>query len=227
MTDDGFDDPIERELQRRFADAGPGPDDTDAVLTSMQPRLRRARRGRRALSASVAVLGVALLIVVGFAALSGTESTRRVNVPPATRSPGVPTTVVTPDGADAPDGPDANGANDAVDGGGTTPPAPTTTPAGEAPTATTDPGGAENATPPATAPTGDTPYSSLGGSIVVHRAGDTISLASSTPAVGFTQEVHDNGPTRVEVRFKGDETEWRTRVDLVNGELVAETTQHG
>ena len=224
MTDEPLDDPIERELQRRFADVRPGTDDTDAVLTSMQPRLRRARRSRRAVSASVAALGVVLLVVVGFTALSSTESTRRVNVPPATRSPSVPTTVTTPDGAGAPDGPDTN---DAADDGGTVPPSPTTTPAGEIPTATTDPGGAENPTPAATPPTGDAPYSSPGGSIVVHRAGDTISLASSTPVAGFAREVHDDGPTRVEVRFKGDETEWRIRVDLVNGELVAETTQHG
>ncbi len=223
MTDQPLDDAIERELQRRFADAGPGTDDTDAVLTSMQPRLRRARRSRRALSASVAVLGALLLVVVGFAALSGTESTRRVNVPPASRSAGVPTTATTPDGAGAPDGPDAN---DAADAGVTRPPAPTT-PAGEVPTATTDPGGAENPTPSGTSPTGDTPYSSPGGSIVVHRAGNTISLASSIAAAGFTREVHDDGPTRVDVRFTGEETEWRIRVDLVNNELVAETTQHG
>ena len=72
----------------------------------------------------------------------------------------------------------------------------------------------------------DTPYTSAGGSIVVHRSGSTISLGSSTPAAGYTQEVHDNGPTRVEVRFDNGQTEWRIRVDLVNGELEAETTQH-
>jgi hypothetical protein len=62
--------------------------------------------------------------------------------------------------------------------------------------------------------------------MVVHRSGSTISLGSSTPATGYTQEVHDNGPTRVEVRFSNGQTEWRIRVDLVNGELEAETTQH-
>jgi hypothetical protein len=51
-------------------------------------------------------------------------------------------------------------------------------------------------------------------------------LGSSAPAAGYTQEVQDNGPTRVEVRFNNGQTEWRIRVDLVNGELQAETTQH-
>ena len=74
--------------------------------------------------------------------------------------------------------------------------------------------------------TSDTPYASAGGSIVVHRSGSAISLGSSTPAAGYTQEVHDNGPTRVEVRFDNGQTEWRIRVELVNGELEAETTQH-
>ncbi|HEY7107580.1 MAG TPA: hypothetical protein VH986_14355 [Acidimicrobiia bacterium] len=81
---------------------------------------------------------------------------------------------------------------------------------------------------PTTAPpAGDTTYSSPGGSIVVRRSGDVISLASSSPASGFTQELHDDGPTRVEVRFTSDGTEWRIRVDLTNGQLVAETTRHG
>jgi len=30
----------------------------------------------------------------------------------------------------------------------------------------------------------------------------------------------------VEVRFNNGSTEWRIRVDLVNGQLQAETTQH-
>ena len=38
---------------------------------------------------------------------------------------------------------------------------------------------------------------------------------------GFTAEVHDNGPTRVEVRFSNGQTEWRIRVDVVNGALVS------
>ena len=53
------------------------------------------------------------------------------------------------------------------------------------------------------------------------------SFAGSTSADGYTADVHDNGPTRVEVRFNNGQTEWRIRVDVVNGALVQpEITQH-
>jgi hypothetical protein len=70
-------------------------------------------------------------------------------------------------------------------------------------------------------------YPSDGGSIVVRLADGEVSLVSSTPAAGYSAELHDNGPTRVEVRFSNGETEWRIRVDVANGELQpAEITQH-
>jgi hypothetical protein len=53
-----------------------------------------------------------------------------------------------------------------------------------------------------------------------------VSLVSSSPAPGFTAEVHDNGPSRVEVRFSNGQIEWRIRVDVVNGQLVPEITPH-
>ena len=53
-----------------------------------------------------------------------------------------------------------------------------------------------------------------------------VSLASSAPPPGYTAEVHDNGPTRVEVRFNNGQTEWRIRVDVVNGSSSPEITQH-
>jgi hypothetical protein len=70
-------------------------------------------------------------------------------------------------------------------------------------------------------------FSSVGGSIDVTLADGAISLASSTSADGFTQEVHDNGPTRVEVRFSSNGVEWRIRIELVNGILTSEITEHG
>ncbi len=63
-------------------------------------------------------------------------------------------------------------------------------------------------------PTGTQAFSSVGGSIVVPVNGSSISLASSSPAAGFGAEVHDNGPSRVEVRFTNGGTEWRIRVEL-------------
>jgi hypothetical protein len=80
-------------------------------------------------------------------------------------------------------------------------------------------------------PTGTQAFSSVGGSIVVAVNGSSISLASSNPAAGFGAEVHDNGPTRVEVRFFGTGTnggtEWRIRVELGSGGLTSEVSQHG
>src|SRR5262249_9440790 len=163
---------------------------------------------------------------------SGVDHDRRVNVPPASHAPVAPATTGAPASTGATGDPRATGTAPADPGGkpednGTVPPPAATPAANDASpaagtVATPDPPAAPGAPPrpPAT----DTTYSSPGGSIAVHRSGDTISLASSAPAAGFTPEVHDNGPTRVEVRFTSGGTEWRIRVDLVGGQLVAETT---
>ena len=45
-------------------------------------------------------------------------------------------------------------------------------------------------------------------------------------ASGYSEERHDTGPDRVEVRFTSNTTEWRIRVDLVNGQPVEQITQH-
>lgn len=81
-----------------------------------------------------------------------------------------------------------------------------------------------NATP---VPSGPQSFASAGGSIVVDVEGTTLSLVSSSPAAGFGAEVHDNGPTDVEVRFTSGGTEWRIRVELGAGGLTSEVTQHG
>ncbi len=87
-----------------------------------------------------------------------------------------------------------------------------------------DDDGASAVTP---VPTGTQSFSSVGGSIVVSVNGSSISLASSSPAAGFGAEVHDNGPSRVEVRFSNGGSEWRIRVELGSGGLTSEVSQHG
>ena len=67
----------------------------------------------------------------------------------------------------------------------------------------------------------------VGGSITVAVNGGALSLVSSSPAPGFGAEVHDNGPSRVEVRFTNGDTEWRIRIELGDGSLTQEITQHG
>lgn len=76
-------------------------------------------------------------------------------------------------------------------------------------------------------PSGTQSFSSVGGSITVTVTDGVLSLASSSPAAGFSAEVHDNGPSRVEVRFSDGQIEWRIRIELGSAGLTSEITQHG
>jgi hypothetical protein len=88
--------------------------------------------------------------------------------------------------------------------------------------------GPGNGPAPTPAPAFEQAFSSAGGSITVTVANGAVSLASSSPAPGFAAEVHDNGPSRVEVRFfSSGGQEWRIRVELGSGGLTSEITQHG
>jgi hypothetical protein len=125
---------------------------------------------------------------------------------PTTPTPTVPTTPQ-PTVPTTPEPGDDRGV-DPVDGGGI--PGPGTVPA------------------PAPAPAVEQAFSSAGGSITVTVANGAVSLASSSPAPGFTAEVHDNGPSRVEVRFfSSGGQEWRIRIELRGGGLTSEITEHG
>jgi hypothetical protein len=81
--------------------------------------------------------------------------------------------------------------------------------------------------PPAALPDGQQTFTSVGGSITVVISSGSISLGTASPAAGFSSEVHDNGPTRVEVRFSSGDTEWRIRVEVGPGGLTSEITDHG
>jgi hypothetical protein len=221
MSDDLHPDALDDELRRRFTGGSPAGSDPDVVLDAMRPQLQQARTRRRASFAS-AIAGVAVIVVVlAFALGSGGGGGSSVRTPPASNGPSntvpaTPTTSgvggsATPD--TVPDSTDDHG-ND-----GTTA---TSTPVPEdtvpAPVTTSD-----SQLVPADQ---DATFSSAGGSIVVRLSGGAASLVSSSPAAGFSAEVHDNGPTRVEVRFSNGDTEWRIRVDVQNGQLVPEVTQH-
>ncbi len=84
----------------------------------------------------------------------------------------------------------------------------------------------EETTAPAV-PDGQQSFTSVGGSITVVVSGGSISLGNASPAAGFATEVHDNGPTRVEVRFFDGSTEWRIRVEIGPGGLTSEVSDHG
>ena len=47
----------------------------------------------------------------------------------------------------------------------------------------------------------------------------TVELDAAAPAVGFTMEIEDDGPDKVEVRFRSDEHESRFKADWEGGEF--------
>ena len=228
MTDDFEFDPLERELQRRFdtLDARTGRSRRGPRRDA--PRLRRAQRNHRIATSAAASLVVVAAVVLGLAAFRDSDTGKRpghaacdalaVGVDDDHRTARSGNAAGVEPRRNRRLGPDRERCQPVEPSRNRSRPS-------SAPTGATSSGSRypSQTTAPASS---DTPYTSPGGSIVVHRSGSTISLGSSTPAAGYTQEVHDNGPTRVEVRFSNGQTEWRIRVDLVNGELRAETTQH-
>jgi len=57
-------------------------------------------------------------------------------------------------------------------------------------------------------------WQGVGGTVAVTCRGTSVSLDSAQPDSGFTIEVHERGPQRVEVRFEGrdDESDDKSRV---------------
>jgi len=231
MNDDlDFDvDASDDELGRRFHALAADRDDTDAVLTGLRPRLARARRQRRAATALGTLAAVVLIAGTATAVLARTDRSS-VSTPPAGQS-SVSTPMTTPspepgraDTTPATADPSAHDqADDGTEAGAT---ATTATvddrdlgAAGG--TSGSDGTGSTGASSPTT-----TSYESDGGSITVTFVDGVVSLASSNAAPGYTAEVHDNGPVRVEVRFTNADGEWRIRVDVVNGSLVPEVSHH-
>jgi hypothetical protein len=224
MNDDLRFDPIDDELRRRF-DAQARPDvDPDVVLDQLRPRFQRARARRRAAITGAAAIVAVVVLAASLALGSSSGGDGSVRTPPATKPDRTAPTVVTP--VPQPTVTTTGGAGSTDGTAATAPSAPT----GGNGTEGTGSSGNGGAIPPAptTAPrVAQTPsYSSAGGSITVNFDGTSVSLVSNSPAAGFTAAVHDNGPTRVEVRFSNGQTEWRIRVDVVNGQLQPEITQH-
>jgi hypothetical protein len=225
MNDDSFFDPIDSELRRRFDAATPSTAaDPDAVLDTLRPRMHQARTRRRAALGGMAAGVVAVVAVAGFALSDGTTNPN-VNTPPATRSsepePTVtlPTIPTLPDGSEVKEfgtngggtfngGTAADSGSDSSNGGSGS----SGESGGGTPTPTTVPAPSQQS------------YSSSGGSITVQFVNGQVSLVSSNPVAGATAEVHDNGPTRVEVRFFDSSGEIsRIRVEVVDGALVRTT----
>jgi hypothetical protein len=216
MSDDlGFDG-TDDELQRRFAASSTPERDADAVLGALRPRFERARTRRRVgfVSATVGVAAVVVALVFALGPTGGDGGS--VRVPPATRGP----MSTAPPSPTATTGAGGGATPTTVGNGGDDQPASTT------PTANTEPPAPEPSTPTAATPERTESFSSDGGTITVQQRNGQVSLLSASATAGFATEVHDNGPTRVEVRFTNGNTEWRIRVDLVDDNLVPEVSQH-
>jgi hypothetical protein len=222
MNDDLRPDAFDEELSRRFGEGAPADADPDVVLDAMRPRLQQARTRRRASFAS-AIAGVAVFVVVlAFVLGGGGGGGGSVRTPPASNSPG--TTTPTP----------STPSTTAPAGGSATP---DTVPDGEHEHAAATTPSVPDATPPTTPAETTPPIESTilqkwvpsdGGSITYDFVDGRISLTGVTAAPGYTSQVQDNSPTRIEVRFSNGQTEWRIRVDVDNGVLQEpEITQHG
>jgi hypothetical protein len=210
-------DPVDRELRRRLGGPASGRD-AGPVLEELRPRLRRARRRHHVTTFGAGLVVVAVAVATTLSVVGG-ATPFRVQTRPAAPGPSPIATTLAPPTSTAPGGARA---------GGDQPAASTGVPA----TANPGVGGAFAGTGAPVSTTSTPPpvpatqrYSSAGGSIVVQITAGAVSLVSNTPADGFTANVHDDGPDRVEVRFDRGDTEWRIRVDVVNGQLVAEITQ--
>jgi hypothetical protein len=213
MSDDslGFE-PIDDELRRRLGAAGPRPGDPEVALGALRPRYRRAKRRHQTVVVGGSVLAIAAIIGAGTAALSaGGPSSQNVRIPAANSSvPSRETTTTAPVNPALTTAPQQNGNTGT---GGST--AGSGNGSGAAPATTAAPAAPSTKT-----------YPSAGGSVTVKLENGALSIVSTKAASGYTEERHDTGPDRVEVRFTSDTTEWRIRVDLVNGEQVGQVTQN-
>jgi hypothetical protein len=181
------------------------------TLGALRPRYRRAKRRHQLVLAGGTAVAVVAIIGLGTAVLAtGGSDPQHVRVPAADSS--------------APNG--TTGTTSAPSVAPTTPQQTSSAPGtGGADTAGTGTSGSGTTSTAPAAPTTRT-YTSNGGTVTVKLEHGALSIVSTQAAAGYSEERHDTGPDRVEVRFTNTTTEWRIRVDLVNGELVEETTQH-
>lgn len=218
-------DPFDDELRRRLGAGAHHDPDPDVVLDGLRPRFERARTQRRAAFASAGAALVAVVVTLVVVLGGGGGGGSSVHTPPAS---GGPVRTVPPAPTTA--GVGGSATDDTRSGEQRDPGSGATEDSSSRATEDTLPSASGGEAPTTTAPSAssaqDVSYSSEGGSITVHFADGVVSLASSSAASGYSTEVHDNGPTRVEVRFSNGEIEWRIRVDVVNGELQPEITQH-
>ena len=99
----------------------------------------------------------------------------------------------------------------------TRPPAPTTTTTTTTPTTTTTAPPTTTTSPPSTEIRS---YGLVGGSVTVEVGASTVRLAGASPKAGFSVEVENAGPEKVEVEFKSDDHESQFSGEFKDGVFV-------
>ncbi len=243
MSPDPFDE-IDRALASGLSRLAPETHDADAALAAARPRFRRARTRARVAKIGGAIVGVlAIGSVATLAAphsgrthVSVSGSSTSVSTPtsstvrPTTTSVPAPTPVTRPGAITNPSTTPGSSAPNGK-GSGTTPgTVPSTTPGSVPEPGGTEPSGGGGGsrgpggspgTPTTTANTVQV-FNTTGGSIAVRLSNGTVlGLVSATPASGYTDDVRDSGPDRVEVRFSsGEEVKSQIDVQIENGQMV-------
>ena len=124
------------------------------------------------------------------------------------------------DNGQDPAGHDANEANDANDDNGDD--ATTTTVQGAPSPSMPD----ETTTTAAPIPNGVQTFTVTGGTVTVDVEGGVLSLVNATPNTGFVVDKSEARSDRVEVEFRGGDTQSRVRVRIDGGRLRVETGDH-
>jgi hypothetical protein len=244
MSPDPFDE-IDRALASGLSGLAPETQNGDEKLAAMRPRFQRARTRARVAKVGGAVVG--LLAVGSLATLAAPRSgrthvsvTSRSSTSVPTRTTVRPTTTSVPHSAVTVPG---TGKSRTPQPGSK--PSVPTTPNTQGTVASTAPGsdngrggpgpssggggkqgpGGDRATATTTVPvTGDETqvFQSAGGTITVRLSNHAVlALVSVTPVRGYSDQVRDGGPDRVEVRFTaGEEVKSEIDVRIVNGQMV-------
>ena len=109
------------------------------------------------------------------------------------------------------------------------PPTPTTSTPGT--TATTTPGPSTTTTAGDTSTTapssGISAHQMIGGSVVIESGGGQVRLVSASPRPGFSVEVDDDGPEKVDVEFRREDHESRFTAGWEDGRARVRIDEHG
>ncbi len=84
-------------------------------------------------------------------------------------------------------------------------------------TSTSNGGTTSTTEDPTPDPTATATYNLVGGWVTITYGPGVVELVGAAPNSGFSIEIKENGPDRVEVEFEGDEQESRFRADETSG----------